>query len=126
MGGWLYTYNKFYSKLGNNAFLLTVRNTVNSFANSNKKLFNITTGIGTNSGKVIAKEIDAGYPPILLMNGHYRYGNHYVLALGYYQFSYSNYDSTYILIADGWTAAPKRYVWGGCSGSWYYVSVRPV
>ena len=62
----------------------------------------------------------------LLMNRHYQYGNHFVLALGYKQYTYPNYVSNYILIADGWKGTPDRYVWGGCSGSWYYVYLRRV
>lgn len=125
MGSWLNTYKKIYSKVGSSAFIATLCGTLNYYMNINKNLFYTYWCTGTKSGKLIASEIDNGNPPILLMNGHYMYGNHYVLALGYYQFSYSSYDSTYILIADGWTGYPTRYVWGGCSGNWYFISVTP-
>lgn len=111
MSSWVNTYKMLYKKMGSNAYIGTLCSTLNYYMNKNKKLFSTSWSIGTKSGKLVAKEIDYGYPPILLMHGHYIYGNHYVLALGYYQFSYSKYDSTYILIADG-DSKETQYVFG--------------
>jgi hypothetical protein len=63
----------------------------------------------------IETEIDADYPPVLLLQKHELYGDHYVLGLGYKEFFYdgflwNNDYSRYIRIADGWTSSPNRYV----------------
>lgn len=84
---------------------------------------------GTNSGQSIVDELNNNRPCHLNVSGHYKYGNHSVIALGYAQFTYDHWYgksySTYIQIADGWTYYPSRYVWGGCSGTWDYVVVIP-
>lgn len=78
----------------------------------------------TNNGQDIVNEINNDRPVHLMLYDHYRYGNHSVLAVGYYKFEYDNYDSIYIEIADGWSHTANRYVWGMCYGSWDYVSVE--
>lgn len=65
-------------------------------------------------------------PPVLLLQKHKLYGNHYVLALGYRRYFYKlsslgipffssdiEVPSTYIRIADGWTSSPVRFVHAG-------------
>lgn len=84
---------------------------------------------GTNNGQSVVDELNNNRPCYLSMIEHSMYGDHGVLALGYYQFTYDHWYgdsySTYIQIADGWTYYPSRYVWGGCSGTWQYVVVIP-
>lgn len=84
---------------------------------------------GTNNGLDIVDELNNNRPCHLIVHDHYMYGDHSVVAVGYSQFTYSNWYgdsySTYIRIADGWTNYPSRYVWGGCNGSWNYVVVIP-
>lgn len=65
-----------------------------------------------------------GRPVHLMLHDHYKYKNHSVIALGYMQFRYDDYDSIYIRIADGWSRTANRYVWGMCYGTWNYVSVE--
>ncbi len=83
----------------------------------------------TNEGKSVVYEIDADRPCILHLSDHYKYGNHATVALGYKQYVYDGYFgdtySTYIRIADGWTNYPRRFVWGGCKGSWQMTVVWP-
>lgn len=62
-------------------------------------------------------EIDADYPFHMIVTGHYKYGCHSVLGVGYVQYKYnklliSDY-SRYVRIADGWLSTgryPNRYV----------------
>lgn len=78
----------------------------------------------TNNGQDIVEELDCGRPVHLMLHDHYKYKNHSVIALGYMQFRYDDYDSIYIRIADGWSRTANRYVWGMCYGTWNYVSVE--
>ncbi|MCR4841421.1 MAG: hypothetical protein K5848_07780 [Lachnospiraceae bacterium] len=59
----------------------------------------------------IKNELNSDYPFHMLVIGHYAYGNHSVVALGYIRFNYSgNYGSSYIRVADGWIATPTRFI----------------
>lgn len=82
---------------------------------------------GTSNGKKLIPVINENRPCILLLHGHYKYGDHGVLALGYQQYVfehwYGNDEDIYIRIMDGWTTRANRFVWGGCSGNWNYVTV---
>lgn len=95
-----------------------------------KKGFNHSVSFhkGTSYGKDLMKDIDKNRPCHLVVHGHYMYGNHSVLAVGYQQFIYKhwygNNHETYIRIADGWTNKANRYVWGSCKGNWNYVSIQ--
>lgn len=86
---------------------------------------------GTNNGRSIVSEIDAGYPADLFLHNYQCYIDHSVLAVGYRQYNYDSGESIYIRIADGWgegnnlTQIPDRYVWGDCQGNWNYISFRP-
>lgn len=58
-----------------------------------------------------------GYPFILTVEGHYLYGNHAVLALGYMDFKYekkqtstNSTHSRYLRIADGWNNSANRFI----------------
>ena len=85
---------------------------------------------GTNDGLKVAQELYKNDRPVhLSLQDHYKYGDHSVIAVGYQKYKYSGLLSTtyetYILIADGWKSGyATRYVWGGCSGSWDYTTVK--
>jgi hypothetical protein len=80
----------------------------------------------TDFGQKIVDELDNSRPVHLILHDNRTYGEHSVLALGYYQFEYNGSgNSTYIRIADGFSESPNRYVWGGCAGYWNYVTVIP-
>lgn len=50
-------------------------------------------------------------PQIILVNGHYTYGDHYMLTLGRETYNYSNGQSTtYFRVADGWSTS-NRYIY---------------
>ena len=92
--------------------------------------YNLNYYTGTHGGMDIVNEVDAGYPAHLNMHDHKVYDYHSVLAVGYNMYEYDAGDSIYIKIVDGWgengvAQLPNRYVWGGCHGTWSYVSFRP-
>jgi hypothetical protein len=84
---------------------------------------NATFHSGTNSGAAIITEINNNRPAHLMLHNHRMYGDHSVLAVGYKQYKYAIANSNYIRIVDGWINSPTRFVWGGCYGTWNYVSV---
>lgn len=47
---------------------------------------------------------------MILLQEHLKYGDHYVLGLGYREFVYNSGNSRYILLADAWSSSPSRYV----------------
>lgn len=50
-------------------------------------------------------------PQIVLVNGHYTYGNHFMLTLGYETYRYDDGSSTtYFRVADGWSSN-NRYIY---------------
>lgn len=50
-------------------------------------------------------------PQIVLVNGHYTYGDHFMLTLGYETYRYNNGSSTtYFRVADGWSSN-NRYIY---------------
>lgn len=128
---WFKTYSKLFSYMG----------TSNKEGTSTKKIapaykkyikgrkYSVTVNFhsGTNEGKDIVTEINKNRPCHLNVCKHYKYDNHSVLALGYEQYVYKHWYGksyeTYIRIADGWTRRPSRYVWGGCKGTWNYISI---
>lgn len=87
-----------------------------------------TLHVGSQYGAAIVKEIDKDRPCHLILHNHNNYGNHSVLAVGYQKYTYKSFfrskDQIYIRIADGWDKRPGRYVWGGCAGTWNYVSIN--
>lgn len=97
------------------------------YLNSKKYNFSIKYHKGTNKGKDVMREINKDRPCHLLLKKHAKYGDHSVLAVGYQQFVYEHWYGdnceTYIRIADGWTCNASRFVWGGCKGTWDYVSI---
>lgn len=92
--------------------------------------YNLNYYTGTHGGMDIVNEVDEGYPAHLNMHDHKVYKYHSVLAVGYNMYEYDAGDSIYIKIVDGWgengvAQLPNRYVWGGCHGTWSYVSFHP-
>lgn len=56
-------------------------------------------------------EIDADCPPIILVNGHNKYGDHYALAIGYIIYLRNDgTQTTYIRLADGHSSSPNRFI----------------
>jgi hypothetical protein len=56
-------------------------------------------------------EIDAGFPFHMVVQGHYLYGDHSVVGLGYVQYKYGLLSySRYIRVADGWTSSAGRFI----------------
>lgn len=67
--------------------------------------------------ELMKEEILGDAPFLLSVEDHFRYGNHAVLVLGYQEFKYSNVQfytdckySRYLLIEDGWSNSPNRYI----------------
>jgi hypothetical protein len=70
-----------------------------------------TSWITNPSVTQVQNEINSGYPFIFNVLGHYYYGNHSVVGVGYQIYTYSTgTKSCYILVADGWTTSVNRYV----------------
>lgn len=130
--GWKGTYDRFYTLMGTKSTGTSDANIANAYISyfKEKGVSAYVSALvdGTNSGKSIVSIINNYNAPVhLMLHGHYLYGDHSVIALGYNQYAYkgtlfTSY-STYIRIADGWTNYPTRFVWGGCKGSWKYVSI---
>lgn len=78
---------------------------------------------GTDSGLLVINELNKDRPCHLMVHSHNTYGDHSVVAIGYEYYNYGGEESSYIQIVDGWTRLPERYVWGGCYGTWNYVTV---
>lgn len=87
--------------------------------------FYVSQTFGTNNGLLLVEEISNDRACILGMNNSTVYGFHSVLAIGYINYVYSDGNSTYIRIADGWQENANRYVWGASYGTWDYVKVIP-
>ena len=127
---WYNTFDQIYGIVGSNAFSITLKEAIYGwFVDGADIAADVKWHYGTNHGRDIVTEIKNDYPAILLMHDHYYYNDHYAVALGYQEFVYKDGNktsySTYILLADGHIKTPTRYVWGGCKGQWYYISVRP-
>lgn len=61
----------------------------------------------------IKTEIDANYPFHLVVQGHYKYGDHSLVGLGYMQYRYETYNtlySRYIRVADGFVSSSSRFI----------------
>jgi hypothetical protein len=82
-------------------------------------------GFGSFDMDKLIRDIGENCPPVLLLQNHKVYGDHYVLALGYRTYFYKpniigpylpglitpwDVSSTYIRIVDGRTAIPNRYI----------------
>lgn len=93
--------------------------------------FQVLWGMPTsNSWNLVKTEIKTnGYPIVLLLQNHSRYGDHYVIGFGYISFVYEDGTySNYVSICDGWSSTANRYInftKGFDSGSIYTVTVRP-
>lgn len=80
----------------------------------------------TNNGEFVVGELRNDRPCHLSLLGHYKYGNHSVLAIGYSRYIYNGgKNSLYIKIADGWTNYANRYVWAGTTSDWCMTTVVP-
>ncbi|MDD5936551.1 MAG: hypothetical protein PUC65_13495 [Clostridiales bacterium] len=95
----------------------------NDYCRKNGLIFRMDCMVTTNSGQKVIDKLNDNVPGILGLHNNNCYGNHYVLALGYMQFCYTNSTSNYIRIEDGWLAYPNRYVWGDCDGWWSYICI---
>lgn len=126
---WSNVHDDFYNLMGTRAIYGTSDTAI---AGAYETYFNYvglscqaTLHYSTDYGQKIVDELRNSRPVHLILHNHRTYGNHSVLALGFYQFQYDDGNSTYIRIADGWSTDPNRYVWGGCAGYWNYVTVIP-
>lgn len=127
---WQKTFNTLYSNMGTTSsgtYDSQVALGLNKYLKSKGYGEVATYHSGTSNGKKLIPVINANRPCILLLHDHYKYGDHGVLALGYQQYVfehwYGNDEDIYIRIMDGWTTRANRFVWGGCSGNWNYVTV---
>ena len=79
----------------------------------------------TTVSKMIS-EINADRPFALLLQDHGYYGDHYVVGVGYYKFTYSNNtSSTYIQVTDGWSSSASRYVYYNSNRDYYLITAIP-
>ncbi|MBR3470250.1 MAG: C39 family peptidase [Lachnospiraceae bacterium] len=72
-------------------------------------------------------EINDGYPFHMVVQGHYYYGNHSVVGLGYIEYKYGLFSySRYVRVADGWSNSCNRYIhFTTGNSSVQMVQVRP-
>lgn len=79
------------------------------------------------SWNTMKTELDGNYPFHLIVQGHYFYGDHSIVGLGYEEYKHSALTySRYIRVADGWSSSSGRFVHTSVGNSAIrMVKVRP-
>lgn len=72
-------------------------------------------------------EIDNNFPFHMIVQGHYFYGDHSVVGVGYVDYTYGIFShSRYIRVVDGWTSSASRFIHTSVGSSQVrMVKVRP-
>lgn len=111
---WVATFNRFHALMGTtdtggtlNANLKDAYITYYEDAGFNPSV----TYYSSASWNNMKIEIDNNYPFHMMVQGHYYYGNHSIVGVGYEEYKHSTFSySRYIRVVDGWTSSSGRFV----------------
>ncbi|ABX44154.1 hypothetical protein Cphy_3807 [Lachnoclostridium phytofermentans ISDg] len=108
---WQTAFSTIYSYAGYNASIWDVSGAINRyFFSKNYNSISANATILSKDSTMMGK-IDNNVPFILNVMGHNLYEEHFVLALGYRQYQFSNGTKRiYYKIADGWVSRALRYI----------------
>lgn len=127
---WKATFNRFHSLMGTtdgsgtpNANLKAAYTTYYKDAGFSPSVTYYSSASWSN----METEIDNNYPFHMIVQGHYYYGNHSIVGIGYEEYKHSTFSySRYIRVVDGWTSSTGRFVHTSVGSSQVrMVKVRP-
>lgn len=111
---WNATFNRFHSLMGTtdnngtpNANLKDAYTTYYKDAGFSPSVTYYSSAAWSN----MKTELDNNYPFHIIVQGHYMYGNHSMVAVGYEEYKHSTLSySRYIRVVDGWISSSGRFI----------------